>query len=118
LVGGIRSSRYRHVGFIDQLHHIIGAGRWGGDRQIVLIIRRTRDLVGPGRAFLRRRGPIFTLLRVWAKIATQVIPNARLCKALIHRITDRATIIETGTESYRFRRTLEKRKGKSLETKT
>ncbi|MGO9265775.1 MAG: ATP-binding protein, partial [Candidatus Binataceae bacterium] len=36
---------------------------------------------------------------------TSVIPNARLCKALIDRITDRATIIETGTESYRFRRT-------------
>ena len=44
---------------------------------------------------------------------TQVIPNARLCKALIDRITDRANIIETGTESYRFRRTLEKRKDKS-----
>jgi DNA replication protein DnaC len=42
---------------------------------------------------------------------TQVIPNARLCKALLDRITDRAHIIETGTESYRFRRTLEKRKG-------
>lgn len=40
---------------------------------------------------------------------TQVIPNARLCKALIDRITDRAHIMETGTESYRFRRTLEKR---------
>jgi DNA replication protein DnaC len=43
---------------------------------------------------------------------TQVIPNARLCKALVDRITDRAHIIETGTESYRFRRTLEKRKHK------
>jgi hypothetical protein len=42
-----------------------------------------------------------------------VIPNARLCKALIDCITDRATIIETGAESYRFRRTLEKRKGQS-----
>jgi DNA replication protein DnaC len=41
---------------------------------------------------------------------TQVIPNARLCKALIDRITDRAHIIETGTESFRFRRTLERRK--------
>jgi DNA replication protein DnaC len=41
---------------------------------------------------------------------TTVIPNGRLCKALIDRITDRANIIETGTESYRFRRTLEKRK--------
>jgi DNA replication protein DnaC len=36
---------------------------------------------------------------------TQVIPNARLCKALLDRITDKAHILETGTESYRFRRT-------------
>lgn len=43
---------------------------------------------------------------------TQVIPNARLCKALLDRITDRAHIIETGSESFRFRRTLEKRKGR------
>ncbi len=45
---------------------------------------------------------------------TQVFPNARLCKALVDRVTDRAHILETGTESYRFRRTLEgrqKRKG-------
>ena len=39
---------------------------------------------------------------------TQVIPNARLCKALLDRITDRAHILETGAESYRFRRTAEK----------
>ncbi len=45
---------------------------------------------------------------------TQVIPNARLCKALLDRITDRAHIIETGTESYRFRRTLERHKGPIL----
>ncbi|MDO8674249.1 MAG: IS21-like element helper ATPase IstB [Dehalococcoidia bacterium] len=43
---------------------------------------------------------------------TQVIPNPRLCKALLDRITDRAHIIETGTESYRFRRTLERHKGR------
>jgi DNA replication protein DnaC len=43
---------------------------------------------------------------------TQVIPNARLCKALLDRVTDRAHIIETGTDSYRFRRTLEKRQKK------
>jgi IstB-like ATP binding protein len=40
---------------------------------------------------------------------TQVIPNARLCKALLDRITDRAHIIETGSDSYRFRRMMEKR---------
>jgi len=36
----------------------------------------------------------------------QVLPNPRLCQALIDRLTDRAHIIETGTESFRFRRTL------------
>jgi len=44
---------------------------------------------------------------------TQVIPNARRCKALLDRITDRAHIIETGTESYRFRRTLDRRRSKA-----
>jgi len=43
---------------------------------------------------------------------TQVFPNARLCKALLDRITDRAHIIETGSESYRFRRTMERRRKK------
>src|SRR5713226_2581871 len=43
---------------------------------------------------------------------TQVIPNARLCKALLDRVTDRAHIIETGTDSYRFRRTLARRRRK------
>ena len=43
---------------------------------------------------------------------TQVFPNPRLCKALLDRVTDRAHIIETGTESYRFRRTVEGRQKK------
>ena len=42
---------------------------------------------------------------------TTMFPNARLCKAMLDRLTDQAHIIETGNESYRFRRTLEKRKG-------
>jgi DNA replication protein DnaC len=41
---------------------------------------------------------------------TQVFTNVRLCKALLDRLTDRAHIIETGTDSYRFRRTLESRR--------
>lgn len=46
---------------------------------------------------------------------TQVFANARLCKAMVDRVTDRAHIIDTGKESYRFRRTMEsrKRKGKT-----
>ena len=47
---------------------------------------------------------------------TQVIPNARLCKALLDRITDRAHILETGTESYRFRRTAENRRREPKQT--
>ena len=43
---------------------------------------------------------------------TQVFPNPRLCKALLDRITDLAHIIETGTESFRFRRTMEARQRK------
>jgi DNA replication protein DnaC len=49
---------------------------------------------------------------------TQVFPNPRLCKALLDRITDRAHIIETGTESYRFRRTLEVRHKKKMQAST
>jgi DNA replication protein DnaC len=42
---------------------------------------------------------------------TTMFPNPRLCKAMLDRLTDQAHIIDTGTESYRFRRTLEKKKG-------
>jgi DNA replication protein DnaC len=40
---------------------------------------------------------------------TTMFPNARLCKAMLGRLTDQAHIIETGNESYRFRRALKKR---------
>jgi DNA replication protein DnaC len=40
---------------------------------------------------------------------TSVFPNARLCKAMVDRLTDRAHIIDTGDESYRFRRSLDKK---------
>ncbi len=41
----------------------------------------------------------------------QVFPNARLCKAMLDRLTDQAHIIETGTEPFRFRRTIAGRRG-------
>ena len=44
---------------------------------------------------------------------TTKFPNARLCKAMLDRLTDQANIIETGEESYRFRRTLAKKGGKA-----
>jgi len=44
---------------------------------------------------------------------TQVFANPRLCKAMVDRVTDRAHIIDTGKQSYRFRRTLEARRKKA-----
>jgi len=44
---------------------------------------------------------------------TTKFPNARLCKAMLDRLTDQAHILETGDESYRFRRTLAKKGGKA-----
>jgi DNA replication protein DnaC len=40
-----------------------------------------------------------------------MFPNARLCKAMLDRLTDQAHIIETGKESHRFRRSMERKKG-------
>src|SRR6201988_4231373 len=43
---------------------------------------------------------------------TTMFPNARLCKAMLDRLTAQEHIIETGTESYPFRRSLEKKRAK------
>jgi DNA replication protein DnaC len=43
---------------------------------------------------------------------TQVFLSARLCEALLDRVTDLAHIIETGSDSYRFKRSVEKKKRK------
>jgi DNA replication protein DnaC len=48
---------------------------------------------------------------------TQVIPNPRLCRALIDRLTDRAHIIETGKASYRLSRTAARRTAAKLPTR-
>ena len=42
---------------------------------------------------------------------TTKIPNARLCKAMLDRLTDQANIIDTGKESHRFKRSLQKKNG-------
>lgn len=44
----------------------------------------------------------------WVK----VFPDPRLAKAVVDRLTHRAHIIETGTESWRFRQGLERKKAK------
>jgi DNA replication protein DnaC len=40
---------------------------------------------------------------------TKVMPDTRLCKAPIDRLTGQARIVETGQDSYRFQRTAKKR---------
>lgn len=40
---------------------------------------------------------------------TQVFPETRLCKAVVDRLTFNAHIVETGTESWRFKRTAARR---------
>src|SRR5450755_1748541 len=42
---------------------------------------------------------------------TKVFPDARLAKAVVDRITHKAHIIDTGTESWRFRHGLDRKKG-------
>jgi DNA replication protein DnaC len=43
---------------------------------------------------------------------TKVFPDARLAKAVVDRITHKAHIIDTGTESWRFRHGLKRQRGK------
>ena len=70
------------------------------------------DLKGVGPCYGRRhRIKMDSALNLPFSEWTTMFPNARLCKAMLDRLTDQAHIIETGTESYRFRRTLEKKKG-------
>jgi DNA replication protein DnaC len=48
---------------------------------------------------------------------TAVFPDPRLCKAAVERLTFRSHIIETGTQSYRFKRTLEAQAARKGSTK-
>jgi len=50
----------------------------------------------------------------WASL----IPIARLCKALVDHITDRANMVETCRESYRFRRIRKNAKSKQTKGET
>ena len=43
---------------------------------------------------------------------TKVFPDARLAKAVVDRITHKAHIIDTGTESWRFRHGLDRQRGR------
>jgi DNA replication protein DnaC len=49
---------------------------------------------------------------------TKVFPEPRLCKAIVDRLTFNAHIIETGTESWRFKKTMERQQRKGVRRKT
>ncbi|MGH2792025.1 MAG: IS21-like element helper ATPase IstB [Actinomycetota bacterium] len=48
---------------------------------------------------------------------TSVFPEPRLCKAIVDRLTFNAHIVETGTESWRFRKTMERQQRKGARSK-
>ena len=74
--------------------------------------RHRRGVPVPGDLRAGRTAALIVTTNLPFSEWTHVFPNPRLCKALLDRITDRAHIIETGTESFRFRRTMEGRKKK------
>jgi hypothetical protein len=49
---------------------------------------------------------------------TKVFPEPRLCKAIVDRLTFNAHIIETGTESWRFKKTMKRQQRKGVRRKT
>ena len=49
---------------------------------------------------------------------TKVFPEPRLCKAVVDRLTFNAHIVETGTESWRFKKTMERQQRKGVRRKT
>jgi len=48
---------------------------------------------------------------------TKVFPEQRLCKAVVDRHTFNAHIVETGTDSWRFRESLERQQEKGVSRK-
>ena len=83
-------------------------------RMLKLPDGRIRILVqGVSRASVESINATAEYLHAKLKVMTEVLAPERsledLCKAMLDRLTDQAHIIETGTESYRFRRTLAKK---------
>lgn len=60
---------------------------------------------------LHERGSLIVTTNLPFGEWTKVFPDARMAKAVVDRLTHRAHIIDTGTESWRFRRGLNRRKG-------
>ena len=59
---------------------------------------------------LHERGSLIVTTNLPFGEWTKVFPDARLAKAVVDRLTHRAHIIDTGTESWRFRHGLNRRK--------
>ncbi len=59
---------------------------------------------------LHERGSLIVTTNLPFGEWTKVFPDARMAKAVVDRLTHRAHIIDTGTESWRFRHGLTKRK--------
>jgi len=87
----------------EQTHLAIGLAEAGAERLFQVIAGRAEKAV------------VIVTMNLPLSEWTTVFPNARLCKAMLDRLTDQAHIIETGSESYRFRRTLDKRRKKNKE---
>lgn len=49
---------------------------------------------------------------------TKVFPEQRLCKAVVDRLTFNAHIVETGTDSWRFKKSFERRQAKGVRRKS
>ena len=59
---------------------------------------------------LHERGSLIVTTNLPFGEWTKVFPDARMAKAVVDRLTHRAHIIDTGTESWRFRHGLSRRK--------
>ena len=68
------------------------------------------ELLFPLSAERAEKAAVIATTNLPVSEGTTVFPTARLCQALLDRLTNRAQILETGTESYRFRRTLTRMK--------
>ena len=99
----------------NQLSRALGRGErldliWIDELGYVPLAETACDLICQVIADRAEKAAVMVTTNLPVSEWSQVIPNPRLCQALIDRLTDRAHIIATGTDSYRFRRTAAQRK--------
>jgi len=106
------------VGFVGEARFgMINNWRWG-EKALPRFIDKNAALALPdGAAELvfqvlserHERGSLIVTTNLPFGEWTKVFPDPRLAKAVVDRLTHRAHIIDTGTESWRFRHSLERR---------